>query len=226
MKNKSNLIIFIIIIILAILLIWPAIKGPSDDVVTDSEDVMTEDSSDDAITEVDDKGSDDVMVEVKDTTTSSDVMVKPITTTPNGDVMVKLTPVTPSNSMTVNAYFTATVEGDTSTDCSVVYATPRTIARTQAPARAALMELFKGVTTMEASQGVSTAIGSGVKINSLMINNGIAKVDLSSELEANVAGSCRVTAIRSQIEKTLLQFPTVTGVLISVDGKTAGILQP
>lgn len=128
--------------------------------------------------------------------------------------------------MTVNAYFTATVEGDTSTDCSVVYATPRTIARTQAPARAALMELFKGVTTMEASQGVSTAIGSGVKINSLTINNGIARVDLSSELEEGVAGSCRVTAIRSQIEKTLLQFPTVTGVLISVDGKTAGTLQP
>jgi len=41
-----------------------------------------------------------------------------------------------------------------------------------------------------------------------------------------VAGSCRVGAIRAQIEETLKQFPTVQNVIISVNGNTENILEP
>jgi len=45
-------------------------------------------------------------------------------------------------------------------------------------------------------------------------------------LEEAVGGSCRVTAIRSQIEQTLKQFSTVQSVIISIDNRTEDILQP
>jgi len=42
-----------------------------------------------------------------------------------------------------------------------------------------------------------------------------------------VGGSCRVTTIRSQVEQTLMQFPSVTSVRISVEGYADDeVLQP
>jgi len=87
-------------------------------------------------------------------------------------------------------------------------------------------ELLKGPTSTEQTQGFSTAINTGVKINSLTISNSVAKIDFNSNLNKNVAGSCRVQAIRAQIEETLKQFPTVQNVIISVNGKTENILEP
>jgi len=89
-----------------------------------------------------------------------------------------------------------------------------------------LEELLKGPTSAEQSQGFSTAINTGVKVNSLTISDGTARVDFNSNLNESVAGSCRVLAIRAQIEETLKQFPTVQNVIISIDGKTENILEP
>lgn len=50
-------------------------------------------------------------------------------------------------------------------------------------------ELLKGPTSVEKSQGFSTALNAGVKVNSLTISNGIARVDFGSDLNKNVAGS-------------------------------------
>ncbi|MFP3868831.1 MAG: GerMN domain-containing protein [Desulfobacteraceae bacterium] len=54
----------------------------------------------------------------------------------------------------------------------------------------------------------------------------MARADFDQTLEYRVAGSCRVQAIRAQIEHTLRQFPTVTEVVISINGKTEEILEP
>jgi len=89
-----------------------------------------------------------------------------------------------------------------------------------------LEELLKGPTSAEQSQGFSTALNAGVKVNSLTISNGIARADFGSSLNESVAGSCRVLAIRAQIEETLKQFPTVQNVIISINGKTENILEP
>jgi spore germination protein GerM len=66
----------------------------------------------------------------------------------------------------------------------------------------------------------------GVKVQSLSIEGGVARVDLSEELEEGVGGSCMVASITAQITETLKQFPTVDSVIISIDGRTEDILQP
>lgn len=111
-------------------------------------------------------------------------------------------------------------------ECEETAAVPRTITRTRDPARAALEHLLAGPTPDEAERGHHTSIPSGVAVQRLVVRDGTAEVDLSRELEEGVAGSCRVQAIRSQIENTLLHFPTVDAVVISIDGRIDDILQP
>ncbi len=111
-------------------------------------------------------------------------------------------------------------------DCAKNFSVERTIAKTPAVARVALAELLKGPTEAEKNQGFFTSINQGVKIQKLTIENGVAKVDFDETLERGVGGSCRVAAIASQIRETLKQFPTVSEVVISIDGRTEDILQP
>lgn len=110
--------------------------------------------------------------------------------------------------------------------CNKVFPVEREIARTQAIAKAALEELLKGPTEVEKSQGYFTNINSGVKIQSIKIENKTAKADFDEQLEFQVGGSCRVAAIRAQITETLKQFPTVDNVILSISGRTEDILQP
>jgi len=116
-----------------------------------------------------------------------------------------------------------------SNDCNVVYPSWRMVQKTSAPARAALEELLIGPTSgpnSETTMGLITSINSGVKIQSLKIENDTAYVDFDEMLQFQVGGSCRVSAIRAQIEKTLKQFLTVKNVVISINGRTEDILQP
>lgn len=136
-------------------------------------------------------------------------------------ILVKTT----NEALEVNVYFPNEKMGSTS-DCTLVYPVKRVIPYTKEVGRAALEQLFKGVTTEEEDLGYFTNVNEGVKIQSLTISNGVARVDLSAELEKEVGGSCMVTNIRGQISRTLEQFPTVNTVIISVDGRTEDILQP
>lgn len=111
-------------------------------------------------------------------------------------------------------------------ECEETVAVSRRIARTPARARVALENLFAGPTRSEAEQGYLTSIPEGVVIERLVIEKGTAQVGLNEKLDEGVAGSCRVRAIRSQIENTLRQFSTVDDVVISIDGRTDEILQP
>jgi len=111
-------------------------------------------------------------------------------------------------------------------DCSKVYPVNRTIKSTVAVARAALEELLKGLAEGESELGYLTNLNTGIKIQKLTIENGTAYVDFSEALQASVGGSCKTTAIRSQITQTLKQFPTVKDVVISIDGNIEDILQP
>jgi hypothetical protein len=130
---------------------------------------------------------------------------------------------------TVKAYFGSETKNPGAIDCSLVYPVTRTIAKISQIARASLEELLKGPTDAEKNDANKyyTLIPSGVKIKSLNIDSkGVAKVDFDSALEQGVGGSCRVSAIRSQITQTLKQFTTVKSVVISIDGRTEDILQP
>jgi len=110
-------------------------------------------------------------------------------------------------------------------DCAKVFAVSRTIPRTPAVAEAALNELLAGPTGAEQGKGYGNEIPPGTRLRDITIERGVARADFSSELNS-AAGACRVTAIRSQIERTLRQFPTVTSVVISVEGRAQGVLQP
>ena len=63
-------------------------------------------------------------------------------------------------------------------------------------------------------------------IQKFEIKNKVAYVDFNSNLNKGVGGSCKVIAIKSQIENTLNNLPDIDSVVISVNGKTDGILEP
>lgn len=128
-----------------------------------------------------------------------------------------------SDSATIKVFFS---REETGGDCTSVFSVKRFIASTQAPARLALEELLRGPVWFEKQNGFDTSINSGVRIQKLTIKDGTAYVDFDETLQQAVGGSCRVSVIRSQITQTLLQFPTVKKVVISIDGRTEDILQP
>lgn len=128
--------------------------------------------------------------------------------------------------MTVKVFFGNSIFDPEVLDCSKNFSVERTIPKTLAVGRAALEELLKGPTEAEKNEGYFTSINPDVKIQSLTIEGGVAKVDFDKQLEFQVGGSCRVGAIASQIKETLKQFPTVQEVIISIDGRTEDILQP
>ncbi len=124
---------------------------------------------------------------------------------------------------TLSLYFNNT---ETDSICENVTSVSRKVPKTEGIARAALNELLKGPTAEEKKQGFATAINEGVEIQRLVIENGVAEVDFNDRLGWQVGGSCRVNAIRAQIEETLKQFPTVDEVVISIEGEKEVILQP
>lgn len=127
--------------------------------------------------------------------------------------------------LTVKAYFNNS-KMDPEFSCNKVFSVQREIPYTKAVARAAIEELLKGPTEEEKEDGFFTNINSGVKINSLVVDGRIAKVDFDERIEYQVGGSCRVSAIRAEITETLKQFESVDEVIISVNGRTEDILQP
>lgn len=123
----------------------------------------------------------------------------------------------------VTLYFGKQGESD---DCKSLFPVEREIIKTEGIARSTIEELLKGLTQEEKEAGYFTTINEGVKINSLIITDGTAKIDFDETLEKGVGGSCRVLAIREQIKQTLMQFSSVKKVIISIDGRTEDILQP
>ena len=111
-------------------------------------------------------------------------------------------------------------------DCSQTIAVERQAPKTLAVAMTSAESLLRGATQEEINKGFVSNINPGVRVQSLTIENSVAKVDFNEQLEFQVGGSCRVAAIRAQITETLKQFPTVNSVIISINGRTEDILQP
>lgn len=115
---------------------------------------------------------------------------------------------------------------DSEISCNKVFPVEREVVKTPAIARAALVELLTGTTQTEKEKGFFTSLNPNIKLQKLVIENGVAKVDFNDQLEAQVGGSCRVTAIRAQIVETLKQFLSVKDVIISINSRSEDILQP
>lgn len=127
----------------------------------------------------------------------------------------------------VTVYFpNASLAGD-STDCSLVFPVTRDFLKSDVKTETPLLELLVGVALPEAEAGYMTEIPANVRLVDFTLIDGVFHATFSKELDEGVAGSCRVGAIRAQIEKTLMAIPGVTSVQISIEGKNdEEILQP
>jgi len=134
---------------------------------------------------------------------------------------------TPNETMVVRVYFNnPDIDPNWDTECNNVFAVERNIPLTRSVALATMTELLKGPTDTEKNNGYVTNINTGVKVQKLTIENGVAKIDFDERLEYQVGGSCKTSAIIAQIKQTLKQFSTVKDVVISINGETEAILQP
>jgi hypothetical protein len=126
--------------------------------------------------------------------------------------------------MKVGAFFNNNIM-DPAVSCNKVFAVEREVPKTTAVAAAALDELLKGTTDAEKNSGFFTSIPAGSKLNSISIVNGEARADFDETTESG-GGSCSMAARVAQIRETLMQFPTVTSVRLSINGRTGDIFQP
>lgn len=111
-------------------------------------------------------------------------------------------------------------------DCIQVVPVSLRIPRTSLPMEASLQRLLTLRPTTERPEDMN-AIPEGTKLLSFSLKDGVVTAVFSRELDANIGGSCRVTTIREQITRTLMQFPSVKRVDIIAEGKTADTtLQP
>ena len=117
-------------------------------------------------------------------------------------------------------------QSDPKGECEKVIPAVRSIAKVEKIGTAALQELLKGPTDGEKALGFLTSLPVDAKLQTFTIEGAEGRPDFTTELDKGIAGSCRVLAIRAQIEKTILQFSTIESVRISIEGRAEDILQP
>lgn len=149
-------------------------------------------------------------------------------TASNGDVerVVRNLELISEDTVEVEVFYT-NPELDPWQSCENVFAVKRHVSSDTNVYRAAIEALLDGPTDDEEEGGYDTSIPDRAKLKSVAADaEGAVTADFDGRLDRGVAGSCRVSAIRAQIESTLKQFPEVREVVISVDGETEDILQP
>jgi germination protein M len=108
-------------------------------------------------------------------------------------------------------------------DAEGLFVTYRTQERTPRVGTAALEALLEGPDSLEEDYGLRSAVPDGTQLLDLKIADGIARVDLTSEFESG-GGSLSMQMRLAQVVYTITQFPTVKGVLFSLDGEPIDVL--
>jgi len=124
----------------------------------------------------------------------------------------------------VGVYFVDLKKAKTSS-CEADVSLKRVVPNAETLGPGAIEMLIKGPTPDE-EKFYYSAINKNTLLQKFEIKNRVAYVDFNSSLNQNVAGSCNVIAIRSQIENTLKNLPDIDSVIISVNGQIEGILEP
>jgi len=93
------------------------------------------------------------------------------------------------------------------------------IAATQGVLKAAMQALFAIKDQYYGQSGLYNALyQSDLQVQSVTISNGKATVNLTGSMQ--MGGECDAPRVQAQLEKTVLQFPTVTSADIYINGKT------
>ncbi len=133
----------------------------------------------------------------------------------------------PEELTSVKVFFGNTTLDASTESCDQVYSVVREIEPTVAVAKEALDQLLVGVTETEAGAGFFTSINQQARVESLVVTDGTATVVFNQDFATGMAGSCKVTAVRAQIEQTLKQFSTIEAVVIKITGvPDEEVLQP
>lgn len=130
-----------------------------------------------------------------------------------------------TKTMNIKVFFSNEKLNPNIDDCNKVFPVSRTIPKTTAVAKAALEELFKGVTKEEEAKGygsIPPAESNGI-LKSINVKNGAAYVNFTNrvlEQMGTATTSCGGGQYFGMIEKTLTQFPTIKKVYYAVEGNT------
>ncbi len=123
----------------------------------------------------------------------------------------------------LQVYFNnATLAGQTD-DCATVFAVARQVPTTAAVATAALNQLFAGPTEAERAAGYRSPFSAATAglLRGVRVDHGSAYLDLNDPrpLLPGATSSCGAAELRTQLERTLRQFPTVRRVIFAIDGE-------
>ncbi|MFW0838093.1 MAG: GerMN domain-containing protein [Candidatus Komeilibacteria bacterium] len=138
------------------------------------------------------------------------------------------TPVTPTDNTAfttadIRLFYTKTDSGD---DCQTVYPVNRDLdTRYNTDEVNALVTLLTPLSAEETTAGYTTSIPSDTRLRRLDISDGVATADFNESLNSG-GGSCMMALRRAQITQTLLQFPDINEVIITVNGSADTALQP
>ncbi|MEK7552785.1 MAG: GerMN domain-containing protein [Patescibacteria group bacterium] len=210
-NSKSNLWLIIIIILVVGVILWPILR-PSDS----PSDLPTELESPESETGTNADES------VTAPTSLTDNPVSVVSNPPPVNTNLAAVAAPTSGPLVIRVYFRNKNLDPQGERCQAVLPIARTVARTSAVGRAALLELLKGVSPSDAAIGLSTAINSETKLQSLTIAGGVARADFSRELaalEPAAEQTCLAATLKAQITETLKQFSTVKAVVVSVNGQ-------
>jgi hypothetical protein len=137
---------------------------------------------------------------------------------------LNLEPRIPPPTMAVAPYFFIDEDGHPGRPGPFLAPVHRTVAESVAVATASVNALLDGPTADESSSipAISTQIPEGTTLNSVVIDNGVAIVDLSSEFDADEQSTAAAARV-AQVVYTVTRFETVSSVLIEEDGTPVSI---
>jgi spore germination protein GerM len=98
----------------------------------------------------------------------------------------------------------------------------RDVPRTPRVGTETLTALLVGPTKQESSRGLTTAIPRATSLLGLVINEGLASVNLSSQFRSN-ADSSSLTLGLAQVTCTLASFLSITAIQFAFDGRVASV---
>ncbi len=148
--------------------------------------------------------------------------ITPPITPPSPPIVDEEPPSATPNEYVYLLFFNNLVEDPEMLDCTSVYPTERYFFEELDPT-ALIQVLIEGPTEEEKIKGFVSNFPPDTLLNEVVIKEGTAWVDFSY---LQIGGSCATSALRSQITQTLLQFPEVNEVIITILGQTEGVLEP
>ncbi|MCD6107515.1 MAG: GerMN domain-containing protein [Caldisericaceae bacterium] len=128
----------------------------------------------------------------------------------------------------INIYLPNSVKNPEMIDCEKVYPLERRIKKeSKNPAIDALRFLINGPTEKEKELGyLDSMIPQSTSVNFVKTEGESVVVDFGKEFLNITGGSCKVQAIRAEIEQTVKQFYPDYNIIISANGNREEVLQP